>query len=254
MPANPTARRNHDALFGDQPSSLAHTDPELVAYFDDFAFDEVLSHDELPVTTRLITQLAALIGAGALGEFTVMLDAGLAVGLAPVQIKEIVYQAVPYAGMGRVFDFLNTTNQVLADHGITLPLEPQSTTTPQTRLEAGARVQGQIIGAETLESLYADAPADQIHIQRLLSANCFGDHYTRTGLDTATRELVTFSILVAQGGCDPQVRGHVQANLNVGNTRETLISVATQLLPYIGYPRTLNALAAIDAITGTTGN
>ena len=33
------------------------------------------------------------------------------------------------------------------------------------------------------------------------------------------RELLTFSTLVAHGGCDPQVKGHVASNLHVGNRR-----------------------------------
>jgi hypothetical protein len=55
-------------------------------------------------------------------------------------------------------------------------------------------------------------------------------------------------MLAALGGCDPQIKGHVAANLRVGNDRKRLIDVATQLLPFIGYPRTLNALRAIDEI------
>ena len=68
----------------------------------------------------------------------------------------------------------------------------------------------------------------------------------KSGLDLPTRELLTFAMLVAHGGCDPQVRGHVTANLNVGNSRELLIDVLTQLLPFIGYPRTLSGLRAVD--------
>jgi 4-carboxymuconolactone decarboxylase len=49
-------------------------------------------------------------------------------------------------------------------------------------------------------------------------------------------------MLTAPGGCDPQVRSHVSANLNVGNDRQTLVGVITVLLPLIGYPRTLNAI------------
>jgi 4-carboxymuconolactone decarboxylase len=102
--------------------------------------------------------------------------------------------------------------------------------------------------------LYASAAADQQHIQRLLSANCFGDWVARDGIDIPTRELLTFSMLAALGGCDPQVKGHVAANLRVGNDRRRLIDVATQLLPFIGYPRTLNALRAIDEIAPAGGS
>lgn len=46
-----------------------------------------------------------------------------------------------------------------------------------------------------------------------------------------------------------QVGGHVRGHLNVGNTHETLLNVLTQLIPHIGYPRTLNALRVLDEIT-----
>ena len=116
-------------------------------------------------------------------------------------------------------------------------------------MEKGLAAQKQIIGNDVVEKLYASAPEDRLHIQRYLSANCFGDNYTRTGIDIPTRELLTFSMLVSLGGCEPQVKGHVVANLRVGNTRAHLIDVVTQLLPFIGYPRTLNALRVVDEAT-----
>ncbi|WP_405387989.1 carboxymuconolactone decarboxylase family protein [Streptomyces sp. NBC_01102] len=245
---NPAATAAHERLFPGHVSTLAVTDPELIEYFDNFAFDEALQHTQkLPERTRLMTQLAAMIAAGALAEYQVMLGAALTIGVTPVQAKEIVYQAVPYAGMARVFDFLHATNQVLTDRGIALPLEGQSTTGPGTRMEQGLAVQKQIVGEKAVDAMYANAPEDEQHIQRFLSGNCFGDHYTRTGIDVPTRELLTFAMLAALGGADAQVKGHVAANLNVGNTRATLLAVLTGLLPFIGYPRTLNALAALDA-------
>ncbi len=138
---------------------------------------------------------------------------------------------------------------MLTERGVALPLPGQSTTTPETRAEQGLAVQTQIIGNDVVRRLHAAAPDDQQHIQRYLSANCFGDHYTRTGIDVPTRELLTLSMLVALGGCEPQVKGHVAANLHVGNDRARLIDVLTQLLPFIGYPRTLNALRAVDEAT-----
>jgi alkylhydroperoxidase/carboxymuconolactone decarboxylase family protein YurZ len=37
------------------------------------------------------------------------------------------------------------------------------------------------------------------------------------------------------------IKGYVAANLSVGNNRARLLDVLTQLLPFIGYPRTLHA-------------
>jgi len=249
MPPNEQARSNHDALFPNHVSTLAQTDPELIEFFDNFAFDEVLQHGSLGIRLRMMTQLAALIACQALREYRVMLGAALTVGVTPIEAKEIVYQSVPYVGMGKAYDFIHATNDVLTARGVELPLPGQSTTQPADRAERGLAIQKQIIGADVVDRLYASSPKDQLHIQRLLSANCFGDHYTRTGIDVPTRELLTLCFLVALGGCDPQVRGHVAANLHVGNDRTRLIEVATQLLPFIGYPRTLNALRAIDDVT-----
>lgn len=246
MAISERARHVHDELFGDHHSTLPMTDPELIEYLDNFAFDEVLQHSELPTTTRLMVQLAAMIACQALREYRVLLGAALRVGVSPVEIKEIVYQAVPYCGMGKVYDVIHVTNEVLAERGVDLPLPAQSTTTPDTRMERGLDVQREIITSERVERLYQTANPDELHIQRLLSANCFGDHLTRTGLDLPTRELLTFSMLVAQGGCDPQVAGHVAANLNVGNDRAVLIDALTQLVPFIGYPRMLNGLRMIN--------
>ena len=249
MAVSDTARKNHDELFPGHVSTLATTDPELIEIFDNFAFDEILQHGNLDTRTRLMVQLAAMIASQAIREYRVMLGAALTVGVTPVEAKEVVYQAVPYVGMAKVFDFLHATNDVLTERGVELPLPGQSTTTPQTRAAEGLAVQKQIAGADRVDALYAGAPQDEQHIQRYLSANCFGDHLTRTGIDIPTRELLTFAMLVSLGGCESQVKGHVAANLNVGNDRARLLAVLTQLIPFIGYPRMLNGLRVLDEVT-----
>ena len=102
-----------------------------------------------------MVQLASMIACQALREYRIMLGAALIVGVTPVETKEIVYQAVPYVGMAKVYDFLHTTNEVLTERGIQLPLPGQSTTTPETRADKGREVQGQIIGADRVEKLYS---------------------------------------------------------------------------------------------------
>jgi 4-carboxymuconolactone decarboxylase len=249
MTTSETARRNHDELFPDHVSTLAVTDPELIEIFDNFTFDETLAHSRLDTRTRLMVQLAALIACGALAEYRAMLGAALTVGVTPIEAKEIVYQAVPYVGMGRVFEFVHAINQVLADRGVELPLQGRSTTTPQDRQEKGRLVQEQIVGTDRVRAMYDDAPNDEQHFQRFLSANCFGDHLARGGIDIPTRELLTFAMLISLGGADAQARGHVAGNLRVGNTRQHLLDVITVLVPFIGYPRSLNALAAVNEVT-----
>ena len=217
------------------------TDPEFAERFEHFAFDEVVNEpgQQLDDTTRYLAILATLLGCQGIEEFGAVLPRALDVGVTPVMVKETVYQAVDYLGIGRVRPFLDAVNAELTARGVALPLAGQATTTMADRLEKGAQAQAAIFGPHMLEAW------KQGHINRWLAANCFGDYYTRTGLDLAQRELITFCFLAAQGGCEPQLTAHARGNMNLGNDAAFLTRVVSQCLPYIGYPRSLNAIACI---------
>ena len=208
-------------------------DPELFEIFDNFALGEVLGHGGLDARTRLMCILASNVASQGRAAFRATLDAALGAGVTPVEVKEVLYQAVPYVGMAKVADFIGAANDVLEARGVGLPLEGQSTTTPADRFEKGLAVQRSIFGAGHIDAMREAAPENQKHIQQYLSDNCFGDFLTRGGLDVKTRELVTFSLLVSLGGCEPQVKGHIAGNVNLGNDKAVLLAVVTQLLPYI---------------------
>ena len=81
MAISAAAKSNHDQLFGDRVSTLAQSDPELIEYFDNFAFGEVHADaarldETLDLHTRLMVQLAAILAAGGLAEFRVVAAEG----------------------------------------------------------------------------------------------------------------------------------------------------------------------------------
>lgn len=221
------------------------TDPEFMERYEHFTFHEVVNEEgqQLDEVTRHLAILATLLGCQGIDEFRLELSRALDAGLSPVMVKEVVYQAVDYLGIGRVRPFLAITNEVLLERGVELPLEGQATTTMEDRLEKGIQAQAEIFGDHMKEAWKAG------HINRWLAANCFGDYYTRTGLSLAQREMITFCFLAAQGGCEPQLTSHAKGNMNMGNDKEFLIKVVSQCLPYIGYPRSLNAIACINKAT-----
>ena len=241
------AIKNHKELWPGYESKAAQTDPELIETFDNWAFDEVIRYGNIDTKTRVMMIMGSTIACQAQSEYKMMMNAALNVGVTPVEVKEILYQSVPYVGIAKVIDFISLTNEILTERGIQLPLEGQSTTTPETRMEKGLAIQKEIFG-DMIDKMYEASPKNQLHIQHYLSANCFGDYYTRTGLDVKTRELLTYSMLISMGGTESQVKGHIVGNVKVGNNKETLLSVTTQLLPYIGYPRTLNAIKCLNEI------
>lgn len=239
------AKEYHEKMFPDYISSFLKTDPEFIERFDNFAFDEVVNHSHLDDKTRWLAILATVIGCQGIDEYKALLPAAMNFGVTPIEVKEIVYQAVAYLGIGRVFPFLKGTNEVLTSLGITLPLENQSTTTTDDRLEKGRQAQIDIFG-DSMRDFYKSGNPDSRHIHYWLTDNCFGDYYTRNGLDYKQREWITFCFLAAQGGCEPQLISHASANMKLGNSKAFLIDVISQCIPYIGYPRSLNALNCVN--------
>ncbi|QEH70481.1 carboxymuconolactone decarboxylase family protein [Cellulosilyticum sp. WCF-2] len=223
-------------------TELKISDPEFAERFEAFANEEVVNEPgiELEEKTRYLAILATLLGCQGIEAFKVVLKEALYGAVTPVEAKEVVYQAVDYLGMGRVFPFINATNEVMTELGIELPLSGQTTTTMENRVEMGEQAQVDIFG-EGMKGFSKGG-----HINRWLSGNCFGDYYTRKGLDLKQRELITFCYIVAQGGCEPQLIAHAKGNMNLGNDKEFLMKVVSQCLPYIGYPRSLNAITCIN--------
>lgn len=218
------------------------TDPEFMERFEHFAFDEVVNEkgQQLEDITRYMAILSVLLGCQGVDMYKQMLPDALDAGVTPVMVKEIVYQAVDYLGIGRVLPFLDATNEILTARSVKLPLQGQATTTMDDRLEKGAAAQAEIFGDHMKEAWKTG------HINRWLAANCFGDYYTRNGLDLKQREMITFCFLAAQGGCEPQLTAHAKGNMNLGNDKDFLVKIVSQCLPYIGYPRSLNAITCIN--------
>lgn len=57
----------------------------------------------------------------------------------------------------------------------------------------------------------------------------------------------------AQGGCEPQLTSHAAGNMRIGNDKAFLIKIVSACLPFIGYPRSLNALSCVENAAGQSG-
>lgn len=215
---------------------------------DRLVYGEIAWRGTLDDKMREMVTLAVLTTTQGLNDFKPHVEAALNVGVTPVEIKETVYQCTPYVGFPKTEAALALVNEVFRDKKIPLPLASQATTTEANRFEEGLELQTGTFG-DRIRNMHKSAPDNQKHLTvNYLSAFCFGDVYTRKGLDMKTRELLTFSIIAALGGAENQLRGHTQGNVNVGNTKENLIDAITVSMPYIGFPKTLNALAVVNEV------
>ena len=234
-------------LFGDAAFSSFRTDPEFQDILNRFIFGDIYYQGELDDKKREMITLVVLTVNQTLPQLQAHVKAALNIGLTPVEIKEAVYQCAPYIGFPKTLNAINETNEVFRASNISLPIGPQSQVEEGERFDKGLAIRVQIFG-DIIEKSRENAPENQKHIQDYLSAMCFGDFYTRGGLDLQTRELLTLCIVSALGGCESQVKSHVIGNLNVGNDKQTIITAITHCLPYMGFPRALNALACLNEV------
>ena len=195
--------------------------------------------------TQELVILATLTAAQAYPQLGERTKKALAAGLKPEEIQEAVLHAGPYCGYTRAINAIAEVNKAFAEMGIEQP-KSQATVTEDNRYEKGLEVQRSIFGPQ-IGTITEDMSEDQKVITRYLSGICFGDFYTRTALDLKDREIVTLSVLAANGGCEAQIAGHTLGNLSVGNSKDKILAAILFCVPYNGYPRTLNAINAVKS-------
>ncbi|AXG59093.1 hypothetical protein SLCG_7938 [Streptomyces lincolnensis] len=118
---------------------------------------------------------------------------------------------------------------------------------PSQRYVRGAARMKQIAGEDalaTVEALEDIAP----DLGRFVVEFAYGDVHARPGLDVRQRQLVTIGALAAAGDTAPQLRFHIGAALHVGLDAAQVVEALIHLVPFTGFPRTLNALAAARTV------
>lgn len=136
------ALENHDEIFdgvtyapAGETRPMGETNPEYVETFLNFAFDEVYDHAPYDKKLRWMVILASMIAQNTRDRYKVFLAGALNIGITPEEIMEIVYQAVPYCGIARVFDIIYDTNEVLERNGIKLPVAGGTTVSHENRFK-----------------------------------------------------------------------------------------------------------------------
>ena len=98
--------------------------------------------------------------------------------------------------------------------------------------------------ADNLLDAYAEIAPD---FSRYLVEFAFGEIYARDG-DLRQRELIAIASLATMGGCDPQLETHVHGAFNVGLAQAEIVEAVMTLIPYIGFPKALNAMAVVKRV------
>ena len=87
---------------------------------------------------------------------------------------------------------------------------------------------------------------------QILQGYIFGEVCYTGSLDDRVRELVTVTVLTTLSAL-PQLKAHVPAALNAGCTPVEVREAVYQCAPFIGFPQTLNAIAAMNEAFAAAG-
>lgn len=87
---------------------------------------------------------------------------------------------------------------------------------------------------------------------RILQRFIFGEVCYTGSLDNRMRELITITVLTVYGAL-PQLKSHTGACLNIGIPPIEIRETVYQCAPFIGFPKTLNAIAVIDEVFQANG-
>lgn len=227
------------------PAGLYPDNPALREILERLARDVKDRAGAISSRERRIVMMAAVAGTGCEAAFTAARLKALVSeqGFSVEDARECLYQATAYIGAGRSAGLFAAFEAAVKQSGLKAP--------DRTRAEQGDRRRKgndlQIAGfGEGIRNFWEKDPRDTAPVRELLAENCFGDYYARPGLTWAERELFTFSLLASLGFVPPQLLAHAKANLACGNGRGKLLAAVWTLLPWIGYPSTLNAISAVD--------
>lgn len=237
-------KENYTALFGGEALNGGGTDPEIMDILQKYIFGEVFRTGDLDIKTREMITCVCLATMQQLPQLKGHTRAALNVGVTPIELREAVYQCAPIIGFPKVLNAMTAVNEAFTERGIKVPLETQATVTEENRYEKGHEIQYPLYGDRMKEAMKDVLGGMGEKVARFLTEVHFGDFQTRSGLDTQTRELLTYCVLTVIGA-EPQLHAHLRANLKAGNSKERVTAAVIQCMPYIGFPAALKALNII---------
>jgi 4-carboxymuconolactone decarboxylase len=115
------------------------------------------------------------------------------------------------------------------------------------RLDHSERVYADLFGPRDTSAVDNDP-----EFGRILRTYIFGDLFALGELDYRTRELITVTTLATLQSL-AQLRGHLNAALTIGVEAVELREAIYQLAPFMGFPRTLNAIAVLNEVLSSRG-
>lgn len=231
---------NMQKLFG-SGMATSGDDVEMMQILQKYIFGEVFTVGDLDIKTRELITVVCLTTMQTLPQLKAHINGALNAGNSPLEVREAIYQCAPFIGFPKTLNALGVLNEVFKERNIQTPLESAITVSENERYQKGREIQEKLYGDEIKQAMKGLPQNLGDEAARFLTEVCFGDFYTRKGLDLKTRELLSLAILVTKDD-DITLKSHIKGNIKAGNSPETVAAAIIQCMPYTGTPNALHAL------------
>ncbi|MBR1617198.1 carboxymuconolactone decarboxylase family protein [bacterium] len=244
MTRSEIANKNLETLFNISLENNTGSDKDFMDILQKYIFGEVFTVGDLDTKTRELLTVTSLSVMQTLPQLKAHINGALNVGCSPIEIREAIYQCSPFIGFPKTLNAISVFNEVIKERGLGKELKSTKTTNENDRYKKGLEIQTPMYGDEIKENMKGLPDDMGSDVARFLTEVCFGDFYTRKGLELKKRELMTIAILTTTGNTSV-LKSHIKGNLKAGNSIETITSAIIQVMPYVGFP---NAFAALNTV------
>ncbi|NDY58818.1 carboxymuconolactone decarboxylase family protein [Desulfovibrio sulfodismutans] len=226
--------------------ALAEIAPDMGRFIVEFGYGEIFTRPGLDAVSRQTATIAALTALGnAAPQLRFHIEAGLAAGLSPQAVIDIIYVATVFAGFPAGLNAIAMAREVFAEKGVTPSHEARESGTGERRERglAALAVTSKNAGQQVLDSLADIAP----DFAGFILDFSYGDVISRDVLTPGQKEIAMIAAATARGTMEPQLKVHVKAARAVGLSREQIVEVIIQMAVYAGFPAAINGLFAARA-------
>jgi 4-carboxymuconolactone decarboxylase len=233
--------------------ALKDISPDMARFIVEFAYGDVYSRPGLDSRSRQAATVAALTALGnAESQLKFHIAGGLNAGLSPDEIVEIMYVTTVFAGFPRGLNGIEAAREVFKERGVGVSVSSDHGVDSHTRRELGLLAMARTskgAGKRVTESLSDIAP----EMAGFIIDFCYGEIFSRKGLDPRLKEIAMIAVCVALGAMEPQMKVHIRAALNVGCTAEEIVELMNHMAVYAGFPAALNGLTSAGEVFGEAG-
>jgi 4-carboxymuconolactone decarboxylase len=235
----------YEMLFGPRDPSVPENDPELMTILRRLVFGEVFYTGDLDDQTRELITVVVLTTDQMLSQLAAHTSAALNVGVAPVEVWEAVDQCAPFVGFPVILDAMATVSDVFRDRGIELPLPCQATVGEADRYDKGRAIQFPLYGDE-IRDTSRRSPTGSVTTSPGCSPSSASVTSPRAP-DSIWPGGNSWCSASSPRSAEPRPNcAHALGNIKVGNDGARQITGLIHCFPYIGFPRSLDAIRIIE--------